>query len=151
MKETRTDTPELDAGLAAKYPAMRSVHDLFYALVNTFSYVYCVTMNFEKMIINKKKDSKPVHMLAPYRAMTGKLTQAKMEPVYANDRVYHKDVIRPGVKLTQFAYNKKVHDRINQVINMYGNAKNPRLLEICRASWRTLPHDCDEQHEHIFS
>ena len=47
--------------------------------------------------------------------MTGKLTQAKMEPVYANDRVYHKDVIRPGVKLTQFAYNKKVHDRINQV------------------------------------
>ena len=97
--EGRTDIPKLDSALAAKYPGMKEVHQRFYALINTFAYCYCVTMNFEKLIVNKKKDSKPVHMLAPYRELTlGKLTQAKMELVFANERVYHKDIIRPGVK-----------------------------------------------------
>ena len=114
--EGRTDIPELDHVIAAKYPGIYDVHRRFYALVNTFAYVYCITMNFEKLIANKKKDSKPVHMLSPYRALNvGKLTQAKIEPDFVNDRAYHRDVIRPGVKLTQFAYNKRVYDRINQV------------------------------------
>ena len=111
-----TDVPTLDATLKEKYPGMEAVHNRFFALMNTFQYVYCVTMNFESLISKKKKDAPPVHMLAPYRAMTnGKLSQAKMEPDHFNDRVYHKDVVRAGVKITQFAYNKKVHDRINQV------------------------------------
>ena len=50
MTGTRTDIPELDLDLAAKYPGMKSVHDRLWSFVNTFAYCYVVTMNLEKLI-----------------------------------------------------------------------------------------------------
>ena len=112
----KTDIPVLDVSLANKYPGMDAVHDRFHKLMNMFQYAYCITMNFETLLAKKKTGSPPVHMMAPYKEMkSGKLTQCKLEPNMFNDRVYHKDVVKTGVRITQFAYNKKVHDLINQV------------------------------------
>ena len=81
---------------------MKDVHDRFQAFMNTFQYCYVVTMNYEKLIANKKPRTQPVHMLAPYKQCGGNIGQTRMEPDFKHDRVFNLDVVKPRVTLTLY-------------------------------------------------